>query len=93
MIAVRGWGSAVSLENLEALEKRVKKLVDLVIQLREDNTQLEEQLQWTREQLAKRGELTQEWEEERAAIRSRIEKVLDELEFLDHSDDAPGGGT
>ena len=81
----------MDLEKLEALEKRVRKLVELVIHLREEKAQLEEQLQWTREQLAKHGDLSQEWEEERANLRSRIEKVLHELEFLDHSDDAPGG--
>jgi chromosome segregation ATPase len=81
----------VSLEKLEALEVRVRKLVDLVVELRQDKTQLEEQLQMATEGLDKQKELLHVWEEERTNIRSRIEKVLDELEILDHENESPGG--
>jgi len=37
--------------------------------------------------LAKQKEMSEGWEDERGTIRSKIEKVLDELEFLDHSND------
>ena len=75
----------MSLENIEALEVRVRKLVDLVVELRQDKANLEEELQVARERLVKQDELTQGWDEERITIRSRIEKVLGELEFLDNS--------
>jgi chromosome segregation ATPase len=81
----------VSLEKLEALEVRVRKLVDLVVELRQDKTQLEKQLQKTQEGLDKQKELLHALEEERTNIRSRIEKVLDELEILDHGNESPGG--
>ena len=75
----------MSLEKIETLEVRVRKLVDLVVELRADKASLEEELQVVRERLVKQDELTQGWEEERTSIRSRIEKVLGELEFLDNA--------
>ena len=75
----------MSLENMEALEVRVRKLVDLVVELRQDKDSLEEDLRAARERLVKHEELSLGWEEERTSIRSRIEKVLGELEFLDKS--------
>ena len=77
----------MSVEKLETLEVRVKKLLDLVIELRQNKSHLEQELESTRERLAKHEEMSEGWEEERTTIRSRIEKVLGELEFLDHSND------
>ncbi|MCA9452173.1 MAG: cell division protein ZapB [Nitrospiraceae bacterium] len=77
----------MSVEKLETLEVRVKKLLDLVIELRQDKSHLEQELESTRERLAKHEEMSEGWEEERSTIRSRIEKVLGELEFLDRSND------
>jgi chromosome segregation ATPase len=74
-------------EKLETLEVRVRKLLDLVVELRQDKTHLEQELESTRERLAKHEELSEGWEEERTTIRSRIEKVLGELEFLDRAND------
>jgi hypothetical protein len=74
-------------EKLETLEVRVKKLLDLVVELRQDKSHLEQELEATRERLAKHEELSEGWEEERTTIRSRIEKVLGDLEFLDRSND------
>ena len=81
----------MSLEKIDALEVRVKKLVDLVVELRRDKAGLEDELQTARERVKQQEELSGGWEEERTNIRSRIEKVLDELEFLDHSNESPGG--
>jgi chromosome segregation ATPase len=77
----------VSVENLETLEVRVRKLLDLVVELRQDKSHLERELEATRERLSKHEEMSEGWEEERTTIRSRIEKVLGELEFLDRSND------
>ena len=82
----------MSLEKLEALEVRVRKLVDFLVELRKDNTQLEKQLHKAQEDLDKQQALLHVLEEERTNIRSRIEKVLDELEVLDHGNESPGGG-
>ena len=81
----------MSLEKLEALEVRVKKLVDLLVELRKDRTQLEKELKTAREGLVKQKDVLHAWEEERTNIRSRVEKVLDELEILEHGNESPGG--
>ncbi len=77
----------MSVDKLETLEVRVKKLLDLVIDLRQNKFHLEQELESTRERLAKHEEMSEGWEEERTTIRSRIEKVLGELEFLDRPND------
>jgi chromosome segregation ATPase len=77
----------VSVEKLETLEVRIKRLLDLVVELRQDKSHLEQELKIAREQLAKHEELSEGWEEERTTIRSRIEKVLGDLEFLDRPND------
>jgi chromosome segregation ATPase len=77
----------VSVEKLETLEVRVRKLLDLVVELRQDKSHLEQELESTRERLSKHEEMSEGWEEERTTIRSRIEKVLGELEFLDRPND------
>ena len=77
----------MSVEKLETLESRVRKLLDLVVELRQDKSHLEQELEATRERLAKREEMSEGWEDERGTIRSKIEKVLGELEFLDRSND------
>ena len=75
----------MSVEKLDTLEVRVKKMLDLIVELRRDKSQLEQDLETAREQLAKQQEMTEGWEEERGTIRSRIEKVLGELDFLERS--------
>ena len=75
----------MSVEKMEILEVRVRKLIDLVVELRQDKSRLEQELESTREHLAKHQDASEGWEDERTTIRSKIEKVLDELEFLDRS--------
>jgi chromosome segregation ATPase len=65
----------------------LEKLLDLVVELRQDKSHLEQELEATRERLSKHEEMSEGWEEERTTIRSRIEKVLGELEFLDRAND------
>jgi chromosome segregation ATPase len=77
----------VSVEKMEKLEVRVRKLLDLVVELRQNQSNLEQELDATRERLAKHQDMSEGWEDERSTIRSKIEKVLDELEFLDRSND------
>ena len=77
----------MSVEKMEKLEVRVRKLLDLVVELRQDKSHLEQELDAAREKLAKQQDMSEGWEDERSTIRSKIEKVLDELEFLDRSND------
>lgn len=73
----------MSLDKLEALEARVRKLVDTVYELKRANAALEQDLQAARAHIEKQEDMSRRWEEERMAIRSRIEKVMGELEFLE----------
>jgi len=75
----------MSLTKIEDLEVRVRKLVDLVVELRRDKASLEEKLHDAREQLVKHEECSEGWETERTAVRSKIEKVLEDLDFLEDS--------
>ena len=59
----------VSVEKLETLEIKVRKLVDLVVELRQNKSQLEQELESTRERLAKHQEMSEGWEDERTTIR------------------------
>ena len=76
----------MSLEKLEALEVRVKRLVDMVQDLKQANGVLQKELAQARQSLDQQEGLSQDWEEERAHIRTRIEKVLDDLHFLETQD-------
>ena len=72
----------MALEKLVALEARVRGLVDLAQELKREKAALEADLRKARERLTKQEEQSRRWEEERADIRSRIEKVLGELDVL-----------
>lgn len=76
----------MSLEKLEALEDRVKRLVEMIHHLKHANGLLQQELVEARQRLEQQEALSQDWEEERSHIRRRIEKVLDDLQFLDHPD-------
>jgi chromosome segregation ATPase len=86
-VSNEGGSGSVSVEKLETLEIRVKKMLDLIVELRREKSNLEQELESARERLAKQQELSENWEEERGAIRTRIEKVLGELDFLERSPD------
>ena len=73
----------MALDKMEALETRVRGLVEMVQQLKRANAALQEELRAARERLVKQDELCQRWKDERAGIRSRIEKVLGEVDSLE----------
>ena len=76
----------MSLEKMETLEVRVRGLVELVRELKEANASLEAQLTLAQEELLQREDFGRELEEERGNIRSRIEKVLEQLDNMDTSE-------
>ena len=76
----------MSLEKMEALEVRVKRLVDMVRHLKQANDLLQEKLDQTHERLGQQESLSRDWEKERVHIRTKIEKVLDDLHFLEPQD-------
>ena len=78
----------MALDKMEALEKRVRGLVELVQTLKRVNATLEGELRAAQNRLVKQDELNRQWKEERTDIKSRIEKVLGDVEILECLDGA-----
>ena len=79
----------MALDKMAALEARIRSMVELIQSLKKANASLESELRAARERLAKQDEMNRRWEEERADVRSRIEKVLGELELLECVESVP----
>ncbi len=77
----------MALDQMTALEARVRTLVDLAQHNKGRISQLEQELRGAKDRLGKQAELNRQWEEERTDIRLRIEKVLGELEFFECLED------
>ena len=77
----------MSLDRLDALEGRIRDLVKLVQELKRRNATLEGELKLARERLKEQHDSNRRWERERVDIKSRIEKVLGELDLLDSYDE------
>ena len=73
----------MTLDRLDALEARIRELVKLVQDTKRKNASLEEDLRVARERLASQDDNNERWERERMDIRSRIEKVLGEIDVLE----------
>ena len=78
----------MGLEKMEALEARVQGLLEMIQDLKRTNAALQGDLRTARERLSKQQELNQRWAEDRSDIKSRIGKVLGELEFLECAEDS-----
>jgi chromosome segregation ATPase len=68
---------------LDALEDRIRDLVKLVQELKKKNVVAEEELKVVRRRLAEKDDSNRRWEQERVDIKSRIEKVLGDIELLE----------
>lgn len=77
----------MALDRLDALEVRIKDLVKLIQELKRRNASLEEELRVVRQRLASQDDLNQRWERERVDIKSRIERVISEIEMLECADE------
>jgi chromosome segregation ATPase len=73
----------MALDRLDAFENRIKDLVKLVQELKKKNAALEEELKVVRQRLAEKDDSNRRWEQERIDIKSRIEKVLGDIELLE----------
>ncbi|MBL8036195.1 MAG: hypothetical protein JSS38_03710 [Nitrospira sp.] len=73
----------MSLDRLDALETRIRDLVKLVQELKRKNGLLEEELKTARQQLAQQDDMNRRWEMERVDIKTRIEKVMSEIELIE----------
>jgi len=73
----------MALDRLDALESRIKDLVKLIHELKKKNVALEEDLKTMRQRFADQNDSNRRWERERIDIKTRIEKVLGEIELLE----------
>jgi chromosome segregation ATPase len=73
----------MALDRLDALETRIKDLVKLIQELKKRNTGLEDDLRLTRQRLADESDSNRRWAKERTDIKSRVEKVLGDIEVLE----------
>jgi len=73
----------MALDRLDALESRIRDLVKLVQELKKKNVAAEEELKIVRHRLAVKDDSNRRWEQERADIKSRIERVLGDIELLE----------
>jgi cell division septum initiation protein DivIVA len=77
----------MALDRLDALESRVRDLVKLVQDLKRKNAVLEEEIKAARQRLSSQDDLNRRWEKERIDIKSRVEKIMGEIELLECLDD------
>jgi chromosome segregation ATPase len=73
----------MALDRLDALETRIKDLVKLIQELKKRNAGLEDDLRLTRQRLADESDSNRRWARERTDIKTRIEKVLSDIEMLE----------
>jgi chromosome segregation ATPase len=73
----------MTLDRLDAFETRIRDLVKLVQELKKKNAALEEELKVVRRRLVEKDDSNRRWEQERVDIKSRIEKVLGDIELLE----------
>jgi len=73
----------MALDRLDAFESRIRDLVKLIQELKRKNAATEEELKIVRQRLAERDDMNRRWEQERVVIKSRIEKVLGDIELLE----------
>ncbi len=73
----------MALDRLDAFENRIRDLVKLVQELKKKNATLEEEVKVVRQRLAVKDDSNRRWEQERVDIKSRVEKVLGDIELLE----------
>ena len=73
----------MALDRLDALESRIRDLVKLVQELKKKNAAAEDELKVVRQRLAEKDDSNRRWEQERVDIKSRVEKVLGDIELLE----------
>jgi hypothetical protein len=73
----------MALDRLDALESRIRDLVKLVQELKKKNAATEEELKVVRQLLVEKDDANRRWEQERVDIKSRIERVLGDIELLE----------
>jgi len=68
------------IDQMTILEKRVHQILEMVKRLKQDNTVLEQKVKMISQQLAKRERDTLRWTHDRVRLRSRVKRILSEIE-------------
>ncbi|HEX9758092.1 MAG TPA: cell division protein ZapB [Nitrospiria bacterium] len=69
-------------DDLECLEGRVKKIIEVVKQLKEERAQLLGQVRELDHKLSRREKEFLELDDERRKVRSKVERLLGELSLI-----------
>ena len=77
----------MALDRLDVFETRIQELVKLVQELKKRNASLEDEMKAARQRLASQDDMNRRWERERIDIKSRIEKVIGDIDLLECVDD------
>ncbi|HET6464098.1 MAG TPA: hypothetical protein VFH55_00625 [Nitrospiria bacterium] len=70
----------MSIDQMTLLEKRVHQILELLKRLKQDNVFLEQKVKTISQQLAKRERDTLRWNHDRVRLRSRVKRILSEME-------------
>jgi chromosome segregation ATPase len=71
-------------EPILVLEKQVHRLLDVVKQLKLDNSHLQAQVKQIGRQLAKKKTDEARWQNDRSKVEVRVRRLLAELDSLSH---------
>jgi hypothetical protein len=72
------------MEKLEILEVKIRKMMELIRQLKNEKGLLETEIKKMSEKNLKLEEENRFWENEKSEIRARIENILGEMEGFPH---------
>lgn len=70
------------IDQMTVLEKRVHQILELVKRLKEENALLERKVKTIGQHLAKRERDTVRWNHDRVRLRSKVERILSEMETM-----------
>ncbi len=80
----------MAVDKLASLEARVRDLLELIQTLKRENAGLKSDLRAARERLVRQQTSGDQWISERADIKTRIEKVLNDLDSLEFAESVQG---
>ncbi len=80
----------MAVDKLASLEARVRDLLELIQTLKRENAGLKSDLRVARERLVRQQTSGDQWISERADIKTRIEKVLNDLDSLEFAESVQG---
>jgi hypothetical protein len=78
----------MSHDQMNALEARVRGLVQLVQEVRRENATLKTELMATQEKLREHEQHLRDKEHEETGMQDRIARILGELDAVEHGDEA-----